>query len=97
MSKSSIAEKQEEAVSGLRLIGARQGGMLVGTPFVKAEQDRSIRVEDLPKSSWAGAVGGRPSSDWYHLKLAATSATAMIVQVRLMGSLRLLQPQHSCR
>src|SRR4029077_303319 len=40
-------EKQEEAVARLCVIGAHQGGMLMGTPFVKAEQDRSIRVQDL--------------------------------------------------
>jgi len=40
-------EKQEEAIAGLRVIGARQGRMLMGTPLVKAEQNRSIRVEDL--------------------------------------------------
>ena len=41
----SNTEKQEETVARLRVIGAHQGGMLVGTPLVKAEQDRSIRVE----------------------------------------------------
>src|SRR4030095_16465666 len=40
-------EEQEEAVARLRVIAAHQGGMLMGTPLVKAEQDRSIRVEDL--------------------------------------------------
>jgi hypothetical protein len=40
-------EKQEEAVARLRVLGAHQRGMLVGTPLMKAEQDRSIRVEDL--------------------------------------------------
>ena len=43
------AEKQEEAVAGRRVIGAHQGGMLVGAPLVEAKQDSSIRVEDLPK------------------------------------------------
>jgi len=42
-------EKQEKAVARLCVIGAHQGGMLMGTPLVKAEQDRSIRVEDLTK------------------------------------------------
>src|SRR5271169_2487322 len=41
------AEEQEEAVAGLRVIGARQGGMLMGAPLVKAEQHGSIGVEDL--------------------------------------------------
>jgi len=40
-------EKQKEAIARLRVIGARQGGMLMGTPLVKAQQHRSIRVEDL--------------------------------------------------
>src|ERR1700683_2828918 len=43
------AEKQEEAVARLGGFGARQRGMLVGTPLVEAKQDRSIRVEDLPE------------------------------------------------
>jgi hypothetical protein len=48
-------EKQEEAVARLRLIGARQGGMLMGTPLVKAEQDRSVRVEDLTEVVMGGS------------------------------------------
>jgi len=40
-------KKQEEAVARLRMTGAHQGGMLMSTPRVKAEQDRSIRVEDF--------------------------------------------------
>jgi len=37
-------------------MGAHQGGMPVGTPLVKAEQDRAIRVEDLPEV----VMDGRP-------------------------------------
>jgi hypothetical protein len=48
-------EKQEEAVTRLRVIGAHQGGMLMGTPLVKAEQDRSIRVEDLTEVTMGGS------------------------------------------
>jgi hypothetical protein len=43
------AEKQEETVARRGGFGARQCGMLVGTPPVETEQDRSIRVEDLPE------------------------------------------------
>src|SRR5262245_15020864 len=42
-------EEQEEAVSGLGVVGACQRRMLVGTPLVKTEQYRFIRVEDLPE------------------------------------------------
>ena len=49
------AEKQEEAVARLPVVGAHQGGMLMRTPFVKAEQDRSIRVEDLTKVVMGGS------------------------------------------
>ena len=42
-------EKQEEAVARLGTVGACQRRMLVGTPRVETEQDRSIRVEDLPE------------------------------------------------
>jgi hypothetical protein len=31
------------------VIGTHQGGMLVRTPLVEAEQDRSIRIQDLTK------------------------------------------------
>ena len=42
-------EEQEEAVARLGVVGAYQRRMLVGTPLVETEQDRSIRVEDLPE------------------------------------------------
>src|SRR5262245_7017257 len=42
-------EEQQEAVARLRVSGARQRGMLVCTPRVEAEEDRSIGVEDLPE------------------------------------------------
>jgi len=42
-------EEQEKAVAGFGGVRTCQRGMLVGAPFVKAEQDRSIRVEDLPE------------------------------------------------
>jgi hypothetical protein len=52
------AEKQEEAVARLRVIGAHQGGMLMVTPLVKAEQDSSIRIEDLTKVVMTGSCLG---------------------------------------
>src|SRR6516225_5157635 len=42
-------EEQQEAVAGLGVVGTCQRGMLVGTPLVETEQDRSIRVDDLPE------------------------------------------------
>src|ERR1700722_456757 len=42
-------EEQEEAVARRGEMGARQRGMIVGAPLVETKQDRSIRVEDLPK------------------------------------------------
>src|SRR3981189_2085735 len=42
-------EEQEEAVARLGVMGTCQRGMLVGTPLVETEQDRSIRVDDLPE------------------------------------------------
>jgi len=41
------AEEQEKAVAGLRCVGARQRWVVVFTPRVEAEQDGTIRVEDL--------------------------------------------------
>src|SRR5262245_31559380 len=43
------AEEQEEAVARWRLVRAHQGGMVVRAPLVEANQDGSIRVEDLAK------------------------------------------------
>src|SRR5262249_6439862 len=40
-------EEQEEAVARRGVVGTCQRGMLVGTPLVETEQDRSIRVDDL--------------------------------------------------
>src|ERR1700681_737628 len=42
-------EEQEEAVARLGVMGTCQRGMLVGTPLVETEQDRSIRVDDSPE------------------------------------------------
>src|SRR5215831_4375760 len=43
------AEEQEEPVTRWSLFGTHQGGMLVRTPLVEAEQYRSIRIENLTK------------------------------------------------
>jgi hypothetical protein len=43
------SEKQEEAVARLGVVRACQRGMPVGSPRVQAEQDRAIRIDDLPK------------------------------------------------
>ena len=42
-------EEQEEAVARLGVVRTCQRGMLVATPLVETEQDRSIRVDDLPE------------------------------------------------
>src|SRR5215468_2463897 len=47
-------KKQDEAISGRRLCGTHQRRMPMGAPLVEAEQDRSIRVEDLPKVGMGG-------------------------------------------
>ena len=47
-------EKQEQAIAGRPVIGAHQGRVAMGTPLVKAEQDRPIRVEDLPEVIMGG-------------------------------------------
>jgi hypothetical protein len=43
------AKEQEEPVARRTLVRAHQGGMLVRAPLVEAEQDRSIRIQDLTK------------------------------------------------
>lgn len=41
-------EEQEKAVAGFGVARTCQRGMLVGTPSVQAEPDRSILIDDLP-------------------------------------------------
>ena len=43
------AKEQEEPVSWCRAVRTHQGGVLVGAPGVEAEQNRSVRVEELAK------------------------------------------------
>ena len=42
-------EEQEEPVARSRVVRARQRRVLVRAPLVEAEQDRSIRIQDLTK------------------------------------------------
>jgi hypothetical protein len=43
------AKEQEEPISWLCVIRTGKGRVLVSAPFMQAKQDRSIRIEDLPK------------------------------------------------
>src|SRR5437016_13957784 len=52
------AEKQEEPVARCPIVRARQRRMLVRAPLVEAEQDSSIRIEDLTKVVMAGSCLG---------------------------------------
>src|SRR5258706_16100733 len=52
------AEEQEEPVARCRVVRARQRRMLVRAPLVQAEQDSSIRIEDLTKVVMAGSCLG---------------------------------------
>ncbi|MDQ1636825.1 MAG: hypothetical protein QOF62_164 [Pyrinomonadaceae bacterium] len=45
------AEEQEQPVARCRVVRARQRRMLVRAPLVEAEQDSSIRIEELTKVS----------------------------------------------
>jgi hypothetical protein len=47
------AEEQEEPVARYRVVRTYQGGMLVRAPLMEAEQDGSIRIEDLTKVAMA--------------------------------------------
>jgi hypothetical protein len=47
------AEEQEQPVARRRLVPAHQRRMLVRAPLVEAEQDSSIRIEDLTKVGMA--------------------------------------------
>src|SRR5437016_5921481 len=52
------AEKQEEPVARCPIVRARQRRMLVRAPLVEAEQDSSIRIEDLTKVVMGGSCLG---------------------------------------
>src|SRR5439155_22688606 len=52
------AEEQEEPVARCRVVRALQRRMLVRAPLVEAEQDSSIRIEDLAKVVMAGSCLG---------------------------------------
>src|SRR5205807_10522780 len=52
------AEEQEEPVTRCRGVRARQRRMLVRAPLVEAEQDSSIRIDDLTKVVMAGSCLG---------------------------------------
>jgi hypothetical protein len=43
------AKEQEEPVARWRLVRTHQGGMPMRAPLVEAEQDGSIRIQDLTK------------------------------------------------
>src|SRR2546425_11363559 len=52
------AKEQEEPVARCRLVPAHQRRMLVRAPLVEAEQDSSIRIEDLTKVGMLGSCLG---------------------------------------
>ena len=52
------AKEQEEPVARCRVVPAHQRRMVVRAPLVEAEQDSSIRIEDLTKVGLAGSCLG---------------------------------------
>src|ERR1700730_2517364 len=52
------AGTQEETVARCRVVRARQRRMLVRAPLVEAEQDSSIRIEELTKVGMGGSCLG---------------------------------------
>ena len=62
--------------------------MPVSAPFVEAEQDRPVGIEDLPKVIMSRKACRLTEQRLYQWKLPATSPTPMIVHVRLIGPLR---------
>src|SRR5207244_6558117 len=52
------AEEQEEPVARCRLLAAHQRRVLVRAPLVEAEQDGSVRIEDLTKIGMARSCLG---------------------------------------
>ena len=59
--------------------------MLVRAPLVKADQDGSIRIEDLTKVIMGWRRLGLAEERLVPLKLAGTSRTPMIVQIRFIA------------
>ena len=49
MSKSSTRKNKRSPLPGDAVVRTHQGGMLVRAPLVEAEQDGSIRIQDLTK------------------------------------------------
>ena len=78
------AKEQEEAVAWCRGISASQGGVLVSAPFVQAEQDGPVRVQNLTEVVMLRMGRGLTKERLNHLKLDRTSFTPIIVQVRFM-------------
>jgi len=77
-------EEQQQPVARRPMIRGQQGGMLVGSPFVEAEQDGSVGVEDLPKIVMSGRCSRLTEQLWYYFTLFDTSRTPMIVHVRFI-------------
>ena len=59
--------------------------MFVGAPFVETKQDSRVRVEELTKVIMGRWRVRLAEENWYHWRLARTSFTPMIVQVRFMA------------
>jgi hypothetical protein len=57
------AKKQEEPVARCRRVWTHQRRMLVRAPLLEAEQDGSIRIEDLTKVGMFRLCLGLPKSD----------------------------------
>ena len=57
----------------------------MGTPLVKAEQDRSIRVEDLPEVVVGGSRLRQAKQRLVPLEALGHVGTPMIVHVRFIG------------
>src|SRR3989475_4795056 len=70
------AEEQEQPVARWRLVRAHQGWMLVRAPLVEAQQDGSIRIQDLTKVVMARRRLGLPEERLVPFEAAGNIAYA---------------------
>jgi hypothetical protein len=61
-------EKQKQTVAGRAFAWTPQGRMIFDSPLVEAEQDSSIRIDDLTKVGMTGSCCGLPEERLVPLK-----------------------------
>src|SRR5207248_5118829 len=84
MSKSSTRKNKRSPLPGDASAGLIKEGCSCAPHWWRQSRTVPSVSRIWPKWSWLGGVSGWPKSAWYHLKLAGTSFTPMIVHVRFI-------------